>query len=183
EMVAASAWLPKASVELATAAWFERREVAVAAFRAADHMAAVRVSDDDLRAYFEQHADAFRSPEQARRAAAALRLHLLRNVAATRLQSLWRGRRQRRAAAAEGAADVRTDAHRAMRVVRGRAAAVVGTALRRANARALMCAVLARWRVWALRRQSQQRGGTLSARRRARGQEGTAAQRTPRGAG
>ncbi|MFN3828939.1 MAG: SurA N-terminal domain-containing protein [Tepidimonas ignava] len=65
EMVAASAWLPKASVELATAAWFERREVAVAAFRAADHMAAVRVSDDDLRAYFEQHADAFRSPEQA----------------------------------------------------------------------------------------------------------------------
>lgn len=65
EMVAASAWLPKASVELATAAWFERREVAVAAFRAADHMAAVRVSDDDLRAYFEQHADAFRAPEQA----------------------------------------------------------------------------------------------------------------------
>ncbi|TSE22979.1 SurA N-terminal domain-containing protein [Tepidimonas aquatica] len=65
EMVAASAWLPKASVELATAAWFERREVAVAAFRPSDHVAAVRVSDDDVRAYFEQHADDFRSPEQA----------------------------------------------------------------------------------------------------------------------
>ncbi|TSE19824.1 Peptidyl-prolyl cis-trans isomerase D [Tepidimonas alkaliphilus] len=65
EVVQRSAWAPTASVELAAAAWFEQREVALAMFRSADHAAAVRVSDEELRAYHAQHADDFRTPEQA----------------------------------------------------------------------------------------------------------------------
>ena len=65
ELVQDSAWLPATSVQLAAAAWFERREVALAMFRPADHAAAVRVTDEELRAYHAEHADDFRTPEQA----------------------------------------------------------------------------------------------------------------------
>ncbi|TSE23884.1 Peptidyl-prolyl cis-trans isomerase D [Tepidimonas sediminis] len=65
ELVQASAFLPLASVELATAAWFERREVALARFRPADFAAGVRVTDEELRAHHAAHGQDFRTPEQA----------------------------------------------------------------------------------------------------------------------
>ena len=65
-IISDSAFLPKALADWATQAFFERREVALAAFRSADFAAAVRVTDDELQAYYEQHADDFRTPEQAR---------------------------------------------------------------------------------------------------------------------
>lgn len=65
QAVADSAFLAKASADLATQAFFERREVALAAFRPADHAASVQVADADVKAYYEEHADAFRTPEQA----------------------------------------------------------------------------------------------------------------------
>lgn len=65
DLVRESAWLPQASVQLATQAWFEQREVAAAWFRPADHASAVRVTEEELRRYHAEHADDFRTPEQA----------------------------------------------------------------------------------------------------------------------
>lgn len=65
ENVASSAYLPRASVDLATQAFFERREVAMALFRPVDFAAGVTVTDADVRAYYDQRADDFRSREQA----------------------------------------------------------------------------------------------------------------------
>jgi len=65
EIVVNSAYLPRVSVDLATQAFFERREVAMALFRPVDFAAGVTVTDADVRAYYDQHADDFRSREQA----------------------------------------------------------------------------------------------------------------------
>jgi peptidyl-prolyl cis-trans isomerase D len=65
-IVGDSALIPKALADWATQAFFERREVALAAFRPADFAAAVRVTDDELQAFYQQHADDFRTTEQAR---------------------------------------------------------------------------------------------------------------------
>ncbi|TSE29273.1 SurA N-terminal domain-containing protein [Tepidimonas taiwanensis] len=65
QVVADSAFLPRASVELATRAFFEQREVAQAMFRPADHVARIQVSDADVRAYYDANREAFRTPEQA----------------------------------------------------------------------------------------------------------------------
>jgi peptidyl-prolyl cis-trans isomerase D len=63
--VSDSAWVPRSAVELATQAIFEQREVAVAFFRPADYLASVQLSDDEVRAHYEAHADDFRQPERA----------------------------------------------------------------------------------------------------------------------
>ncbi|MEW6694250.1 MAG: SurA N-terminal domain-containing protein [Pseudomonadota bacterium] len=65
QAVADSAFVGQAVTELATQAFFERREVALAAFRPADYLARVQVTDDEVKAYYEAHADDFRTPEQA----------------------------------------------------------------------------------------------------------------------
>lgn len=65
QAVADSAVMPKASAEWAAQAFFERREVAPAFFRPADHASAIQVSDADLKAFYDEHADEFRTPEQA----------------------------------------------------------------------------------------------------------------------
>jgi len=63
--VAGSAFATKAQTEATINAFYDRREVQVARFNAADFAAKVTVSDADLETYYKDHSALFQAPEQA----------------------------------------------------------------------------------------------------------------------
>ncbi len=62
--VAASSFLTEPVANTALKAFFERREVQWALFAPADFRSAVRVSDDDVRQFYEQNTQSFQTTEQ-----------------------------------------------------------------------------------------------------------------------
>ena len=63
--VTQSAFTPPAGAGVALGSYFERREVQVAKFKAADHAAKVQVTDADLEAFYKANPQMFQAPEQA----------------------------------------------------------------------------------------------------------------------
>ncbi|TSE34483.1 SurA N-terminal domain-containing protein [Tepidimonas charontis] len=63
--VADSALAGNTAAQLATAAFFEQREVAWTVFRPADFAATVQVGEAEVRAHYDAHADDYRTAEQA----------------------------------------------------------------------------------------------------------------------
>jgi len=63
--VSGSAFATKAQTEATINAFYDRREVQVARFNAADFAAKVTVSDADLETYYKDHSALFQAPEQA----------------------------------------------------------------------------------------------------------------------
>lgn len=63
--VAQSAFVTPAVADVAMRAYFERREVQWTLFAPADFRASVQVTDDEVRQYYEQNTQAFRTTEQA----------------------------------------------------------------------------------------------------------------------
>ncbi|MEO5736718.1 MAG: SurA N-terminal domain-containing protein [Variovorax sp.] len=63
--VSGSAFATKAQTEATINAFYDRREVQVARFNAADFAAKVTVSDADLETYYKDHPALFQAPEQA----------------------------------------------------------------------------------------------------------------------
>ena len=61
----AGGWIPPASADLVMRPFFERREIQVTRFNPADFAAQVKVDDAALQAYYTQHANQFRTAEQA----------------------------------------------------------------------------------------------------------------------
>lgn len=63
--VGQSAFVPPAQAGVAIGAFFERREVQVARFNAADHKGKVEPTEADLQAFYKDNAKLFQAPEQA----------------------------------------------------------------------------------------------------------------------
>lgn len=63
--VGQSAFVPPAQAGVAIGAFFERREVQVARFNAADHKGKVDPTEADLQAFYKDNAKLFQAPEQA----------------------------------------------------------------------------------------------------------------------
>lgn len=62
--ISASSLLPAAVAQPALGAWFERREVQIARFAAADFVAKVQLADADVDSYYQANLTRFQSPEQ-----------------------------------------------------------------------------------------------------------------------
>ncbi len=63
--VSGSAFATRAQADAALHAFYDKREIQVARFNAADFLSKVTLTDADLQAYYDQHAAQFRAPEQA----------------------------------------------------------------------------------------------------------------------
>lgn len=63
--VSGTAFATRAQADAALHAFYDKREVQVATFKAADFVSKVNVSDADLQAYYDQHTAQFQAPEQA----------------------------------------------------------------------------------------------------------------------
>lgn len=63
--VSGTAFATRAQADAALHAFYDKREVQIARFNAADFTSKVTVSDADLQGYYDQHAAQFRAPEQA----------------------------------------------------------------------------------------------------------------------
>lgn len=63
--VAGTGFVPKAVADLALNAFFDRREIQVVRFNAADYTAKVNPTDAEIEAYYKDHASAFFAPESA----------------------------------------------------------------------------------------------------------------------
>lgn len=63
--VSGTAFATRAQADATLHAFYDKREVQVARFNAADFVSKVTVSDADLQAYYDQHAAQFKVPEQA----------------------------------------------------------------------------------------------------------------------
>jgi peptidyl-prolyl cis-trans isomerase D len=63
--VSGTAFATRAQADAALHAFYDKREVQVALFKAADFASKVTVTDADLQTYYDQHIAQFRAPEQA----------------------------------------------------------------------------------------------------------------------
>jgi peptidyl-prolyl cis-trans isomerase D len=63
--VSETAQLPDSVANLTIAAYFERREIQLARFSPADHRSGLKPSDDDLKAFLDQHTTRYQVPQKA----------------------------------------------------------------------------------------------------------------------